>query len=123
MPLEVHPIISEDDLVTFVQIQMAAFAGGGGITAILTPSPMPDDYVQKTINRHVKSWRDEPDITYLKVIDTDLGGKMIAGAKWRINEKGRTQEEVEKTLPVGLRSNIGKFQFLYAKKCPGARKR
>jgi GNAT superfamily N-acetyltransferase len=100
MPLELHPITSEADIVTFAQIMLSAFESGGGITAILTPSPIPDDYLEKAAKRHIKSWREESDVAYLKVIDTDLGGKMIAAAKWRINEKERTWEAVEKTLPV-----------------------
>jgi hypothetical protein len=100
MPLEVHPITSEADILTFAHIMHSAFASGGGITSILTPSPLPDDHIENMASKHLKSWREEADVVYLKVVDTDLGGKMIAGAKWRINEKERTWEEVEKTLPV-----------------------
>ncbi|KAF1845592.1 uncharacterized protein K460DRAFT_366449 [Cucurbitaria berberidis CBS 394.84] len=99
MPLEIHPV-QESDFADFVRIQMAAFAGGGGITSLLTPTPLPFDYVQKSIDKHIKSWRDEPDVHYLKVIDTDLGGKMIAGGKWRVNEKERTEEQIQSMLPI-----------------------
>jgi hypothetical protein len=98
--LEVHPITDPADLANFARIQMAAFSGGGGMTALLTPDPLPADYEQKAINKHLKSWRDEPDVTYLKVIDPALGGKMIAGAKWRINKKERTEEQIQPMLPV-----------------------
>lgn len=99
MPLEIHPV-EESDFADFVRIQIAAFSGGGGITGLLTPDPLPPNYIEKSIDRHLKSWRDEPDVRYLKVIDTDLGGKMIAGAKWRINEKERTEEQIQSMLPV-----------------------
>lgn len=99
MPLEVHPC-EESDFADFTRIQMTAFASNSGISRFLTPDPVPADYVQKTTNKHIKSWRDEPDVHYLKVIDTDLGGKMIAGAKWRINEKERTEEQIQSMLPV-----------------------
>lgn len=42
---------------------------------------------------------EEPDVHYVKVIDTELNGQMIACAKWRINLEERGQEEVEKMLP------------------------
>ncbi|CAO2648756.1 Nn.00g097050.m01.CDS01 [Neocucurbitaria sp. VM-36] len=99
MPLEILPV-QESDFADFVRIQIAAFSSGGGITGLLTPNPLPPDYVQNSIGKHLKSWRDEPDVQYLKVIDTDLGGKMIAGAKWRINEKERTEEQIQSMLPV-----------------------
>jgi GNAT superfamily N-acetyltransferase len=100
MPLEIHPC-DERDLAEFQRIQVAAFySGGQAMTTLLKPSPLPADYTEKSINKHLKSFREDLDVTYLKVVDTDLGGKMIAGAKWRINEKERSEEQVRKTLPV-----------------------
>jgi hypothetical protein len=100
MPLEIHRC-KEHDIPEFVRIQMGAFAGGGGMTKILVPNPTPPDYAEKLIEKNLKSMREEKDVVYLKVIDTDiLNGKMIAAAKWRINKKERTEEEVRKTLPV-----------------------
>jgi hypothetical protein len=98
MVLEVHPC-TEADMPAFQRIQMAAFSGGG-MTTLLMPSPLPSDYVEKSINKHLKSLREEDDVTYLKVIDTELGGQMIAGAKWRINHAERDEAQVRKTLPV-----------------------
>jgi hypothetical protein len=100
MPLKLHRITSASDLADFVHIQLSAFASGSGIVALLTPRPLPPDYVQKAIEKHIKSFREDSDVTYLKIIDTDLNGKMIAGAKWRINEKERTEEEIQSMLPV-----------------------
>ena len=51
------------------------------------------------MKKHLKSFREDADVTYLKVIDTELNGKMIAGAKWRINEKERTEEQSQSMLP------------------------
>jgi hypothetical protein len=108
MPLEIHRC-NENDIPEFVQIQTAAFASGGGMTTLLKPEPRPDNYVQKAIDKHLKSMREEPDVVYLKVIDTDiLNGKMIAGAKWRINLQERTQEQVRKTLPVPGKDEEGR---------------
>ena len=97
MVLQLVPC-TEADIPDFQRVQLAAFAASG-MTKLMKPSPMPDDYIETAINKHLKSFREERDVTYLKVIDTELGGKMIAGAKWRINEKPREEEAVKKTLP------------------------
>ena len=54
----------------------------------------------KRTNKHIQSAANEPDVFYLKVVDTELNDKMIAGAKWRINEQERTQEQIQSMLPV-----------------------
>ena len=100
MPLELHRITSPDDLETFSTIQLAAFDSGGGIASLLRPDLSNKENWEKYVDRHIQSLRDEPDVVYLKVVDTDLeGGKMIAGAKWRINEKELSQEAAEKMYP------------------------
>lgn len=99
MPLEIHPV-SESDFPEFVRILLAAFASGSGLSDLITPSPLPSDYVQNTIDKHTKWWREESDVHYLKVIDTDLNGAMVACAKWRINENERTEEQLKAMLPV-----------------------
>ena len=98
MPLQVQRITDPADFEAFADIHSAAFVGSG-ITSLLAPNPLPADYRQNNINKHVKSWSEEPDVVYLKVIDTDLNGKMIACAKWRVNTKERTPEEAEKAYP------------------------
>ena len=99
MPLELYPI-QESDFPELVRIQMAAFQAGGGITSLLVPDPLPSDYVQKSVEKHIKAIRSEPDVHYMKVIDTDLNGAMVACAKWRINERERTEEQMQRMLPV-----------------------
>jgi hypothetical protein len=106
MPFEIRPV-EECDFAEFVRIQLAAFSAGG-MTTLIKPSPLPSDYNETSVEKHLKSWRGERDVHYLKVVDTDLGGKMIACAKWRINQKERTQEEVEKTLPVPGKEEEGR---------------
>jgi hypothetical protein len=115
MPLELHRITSESDLSDFFLIQTRAFANSGGMAALITPTPISADYLQKSTEKLIKSFREEADVTYLKVIDTDLDGKMIAGAKWRINEKERTEEELQIMLPApseAERENRGLVDFL-----------
>tara|TARA_R110002003_G_scaffold97_5_gene7769 strand:+ start:2540 stop:2980 length:441 start_codon:yes stop_codon:yes gene_type:complete len=101
MVLKVLPL-EESDFPDLVRIQLAAFSSGGNaaMTTLLKPSPLPPSWTQKSVDKHIKSWREEPDVTYLKVIDTDLNNAMIAGAKWRINEKERTEEQIQSMLPV-----------------------
>lgn len=107
MPLELRIIEDESDFAEFTRIQTAAFSTGGMTAYMVDPNPTAAD-LQKSVNKHIKSWREESDVTYLKVIDTDLGGKMIAGAKWRINEKERTQEQIKSMLPVPGADEEGK---------------
>ncbi|KAF1935176.1 hypothetical protein EJ02DRAFT_460598 [Clathrospora elynae] len=115
MPLQVHPITSEADLVEFYRIQTSAFAAGGGIATLLIPNPITPDYIQTSIDKHIKSLREEPDVTYLKVIDTDMGGKMIACAKWRINHEERTEEQIQSMLPIPgkeMEGRLGAQEFM-----------
>jgi hypothetical protein len=95
MVLEVHPITASD-MPTLVTIQMSAFSTG--VVTKLFPTNSPT-YIPTTIAKHLKSMTEEPDVHYLKVIDTELNGQIIACAKWRINLVERGQEEVEKMLP------------------------
>lgn len=96
MPLEIHPVLPSD-IPELVRIQIAAFATG--IASKLFPNPIYPSYITSSIAKHAKSQASEPDVQYLKVIDTELDGQMVAAAKWRINLEERTQEEVEKMLP------------------------
>jgi hypothetical protein len=97
MPLEVHPCTSAD-FSDFVRIQVAAFSGG--IASYITPQPVTSEWIANRVAEHTKKQQTEPDAVYMKVIDTEKDGKSIAFAKWRINEKERTEEEIKCQLPV-----------------------
>ncbi|KAI8936093.1 hypothetical protein NX059_007592 [Plenodomus lindquistii] len=100
MPLELH-VCTEADMADFARIQEAAFDSlGHGMIELLTPNPKPADYMEKSINKNIKQFREEKDLTFLKVIDTDLDGKMIAVAKWRINHHERTEEQIQSMFPT-----------------------
>ncbi|KAF3044614.1 hypothetical protein E8E12_003675 [Didymella heteroderae] len=107
MVLELHPC-TESDIPEFVRIQIAAFGTGGGMTQFMVEHPPSEEYINKSVDKHLKSLREEKDITYLKVIDTELDGQMIAGAKWRINRKERKEEEIQSMLPVPGADEDGK---------------
>lgn len=78
------------------------------MTQFMVEHPPSEAYINKSVDKHIKSFREEEDITYLKVIDTELDGQMIAGAKWRINQKERTEEEIQPMLPVPGADEDGK---------------
>lgn len=99
MGLELH-LCTELDIPEFVQIQIAAFGTGGGMTQFMVEYPPSEEHINKSVEKHLKSLREEKDVTYLKVVDTELDGQMIAGAKWRINQKERKNEEIQSMLPV-----------------------
>jgi hypothetical protein len=69
------------------------------MVTLLYPQPMTKEYIEHAVEKHLKSHREESDVVYLKVIDTSLGGKMIACAKWRINFRERTEEQIQSQLP------------------------
>lgn len=106
MVLQLLPL-TESDIHTFQRIQVSAFSTGG-MTTLLKPSPLLAEWTEKSIAKHLKSFREEDDVHYLKVIDTELGGRMIAGAKWRINEQPRFEEQVRRTLPVPGKDEEGR---------------
>ena len=115
MPLEVHPATAAD-MEDLARIQTSAFKTSPMVD-FLFPNPLTEDGLKGIAEKHVKSL-DEPDVTYLKVIDTDLDGKMIAAAKWRINEKERDREEWEKMLPKpgkedeGIQARLDFYAYL-----------
>jgi predicted aconitase len=84
MPLELRIIEDEADLAEFQRIMTAAFSTGGMTAYMVNRNPTPEEK-QKSVDRHIKSWREESDIT---------------GAKWRINDKERTQDQIKAMLPV-----------------------
>jgi hypothetical protein len=62
--------------------------------------PQTTESNEKAIQKHIKSLTNESDVLYLKVVDTELNDKMIACAKWRINERERTEDQIKTMLPV-----------------------
>ena len=96
MPLELHPI-TEADFPDFVRIQFDAFQGGIAGKLMQDRSP---EAQRKSVEKQIKCYQEEKDCHFIKVIDTDLDGKLIAGGKWRINEKERTEEEIEIMIPT-----------------------
>src|SRR6186713_1270174 len=104
MPLEIH-LATAADMEDLARIQTSAFKSSPMVD-FLFPNPLTEDALKGIAEKHIKSL-DEPDVTYLKVIDTDLDGKMIAGAKWRINEKEKHREDWEKILPKPSKEDEG----------------
>ncbi|KAF2112305.1 hypothetical protein BDV96DRAFT_649106 [Lophiotrema nucula] len=89
----------EKDFMRFVVIQIAAF--NSGIAAELFERPLTEELKRKQADKHIKSQWEEKDCHFLKLIDDELEGEesIIAVAKWRINEKERTEEQIQIQLP------------------------
>ncbi|KAF2684877.1 hypothetical protein K458DRAFT_338040 [Lentithecium fluviatile CBS 122367] len=97
MPLELHPCV-ESDFPDMTRIQTLAF--NSGIASFLFPQRITPEWTSKNVAKNLKCFRTEPDVHFLKVIDTEQNGKVIAWSKWRINEKQRSDEEIQTMLPV-----------------------
>jgi len=70
--------------------------------------PATIENTERSIQKHIKSATDEADVHYFKVVDTELSDKMIACCKWRINEKERTEEQIQSMLPVPGERELGR---------------
>lgn len=92
MPLELH-MMTEADMADFEYVQSRAFQGG--LADFIFPGPKTPEKKKEDIERNIKVMREEPDAHFVKVVDTDLGGKTIACAKWRVNTQERPEEVVE----------------------------
>jgi GNAT superfamily N-acetyltransferase len=97
MPLEVHPITSEDDLLEWSYIHYEAFVATT-VGCLWTGKPSAQSF-QEMADFRTKLF-DEPSVHLFKCIDTDLNNKTIAVAYWAIETKERTPEEVEKGLQL-----------------------
>jgi len=97
MPLEVR-YCEGADFAELFRIQLAAF--NTGMTNLLKPWPVTQEYTESSIEKHIASAANEPDCHFLKVVDTDQGDKILGVAKWRINERERTEEQIQVMLPV-----------------------
>lgn len=96
MPLELHRM-TEADIPDFVAIKNRAF--NNEFCRCQFPNPPTEDDIKHDIEKYSKALREEPDCYFVKVVDTELAGKTIACAKWRINRKERTWEEVNAQYP------------------------
>lgn len=95
MPLEIRPL-AEEDVWEYHDIFNKAFKG----TLVSNLSPPPTETsMQEQVEKTKKTMHTEPDLRLLKVVDTDLDDRIVACAKWRINEKERTEEEIQTMLP------------------------
>ncbi|KAF2876174.1 hypothetical protein BDV95DRAFT_560185 [Massariosphaeria phaeospora] len=97
MPLEIHPVV-ESDLPEFCRMQLASF--NNGMASKLNPAPHTPETLQRFTAKSLKSFHNEADVHFLKVVDTELDGELIAGAKWRVNETARTEAQIQGMLPM-----------------------
>lgn len=105
MPLEVQRC-TPADFADCVRLQCAGFSGG--IASYIVPTPVTDEWIANRIADHTKKSQTEHDAHYMKVVDTEKGGKLISWAKWRINESERTEEQIQGQLPVPGKEEEGR---------------
>ncbi|KAF3911762.1 hypothetical protein AA313_de0206311 [Arthrobotrys entomopaga] len=112
MVLQLLPITDPSDFTTFVHIQHAAFQNG--ITKLLKPNPVTPQTIAESVQKHITSATSEPDVYFLKVVDTELDGKIVACAKWRVNERERTREGIQVQLPKAGEKDGDVVRVFYA---------
>jgi GNAT superfamily N-acetyltransferase len=113
MPLEVHPIITQDDLLEWSHIHYEALVGTS-VGCLWTSRPS-DQSLNEMAEFRTKLFSD-PSAHLFKCIDTDLDNKMIAVAYWVVEEKERTPEEIEEGLqlrpPFPEENRPAKIEFM-----------
>ena len=79
MPLVLQEAV-EADALRIVEIERVAY-GPGPLTPILFPGPFPPEAAQDRADGLIKQRRDDPNVRWLKVVDTETG-ELAAFAKW-----------------------------------------
>jgi GNAT superfamily N-acetyltransferase len=97
MSLIVARITDPADFTDFVRIEHAAFRTPFSLKIFPTSNHTPEKD-RESVEKHVKTLREDPDVTYLKVVDLDTN-KIIACCKWRFNLTEKTEEEQARMMP------------------------
>jgi GNAT superfamily N-acetyltransferase len=84
MPLHLSKA-TEADLPAIVRGQYAAFHPHETLHVLIYPSPNPptDNVIQSTIARHLKTWREDRTVNWIKITDEETG-TIVAASKWCI---------------------------------------
>ena len=98
MPLKIEPV-SEADIPAIVELDYAAFSRHSKVTPLVYPNGLTENLYKKGIEMRKKDFK-EPGRVFVKVVDTDLDGKMIATAAWRIWEEDQPRSEWERAPEV-----------------------
>lgn len=88
MPLHVLPATDADAPRAFEIEHLAYNAVEDAINALLFPGPMPADANDKRAEDSVKEKAGDPSTVWIKVVDDELDGRMIAFAEWHIYAPG-----------------------------------
>lgn len=96
MTLTVTPL-TDADVEDSLRLQRASFHSGGGMSLILgrTPEIAPAELASEAAKRR-KALATQPYTHFLKVVDSELDGRMVAVGYWDIYEDGPTDEQFEK---------------------------
>ena len=87
MPLELHEITSADDFNDLVQCECDSYRTPlNTFFHLFRHDWSPKGFIELR-DRQIKEWKSDPTARWFKVVDTELGGKLIGGAKWNTFEK------------------------------------
>ncbi|KIW04009.1 uncharacterized protein PV09_04835 [Verruconis gallopava] len=96
MPLEVVPL-AETDAQAWAELYYPAFRSST-VGCLWHREPSPES--TRKLGESLKASLRKPEVHAFKCIDTDLGNKLIAVAKWSVFDRPRSMEDVEKTFTL-----------------------
>ena len=91
MSLKVEPI-SEADIPAVVETDYAAFYGSSNVAPLVWPNGITDNVYKKGLEMRKKELSDSSRV-FMKVVDTNLDGTLIAFAVWAIWEEDQPRSE------------------------------
>lgn len=101
MPLELQEA-SQADLDTIVRTQFRAFHPQDELHCLIYPSPTTPTagVYEQTIKRHIANWTTAKppgsEVKWVKIVDAESGGEIIAAAKWIFFPTAAGESEEEK---------------------------
>lgn len=98
MPLEVHPG-RDEDAPRFAEIEHQAYKDNP-MSPILFPGPFPGDVLTKRAEALVENKKNDPQIRWFKVIDTDTN-EMLGWAQWEIVDGPKIVQSEGRTFGTG----------------------
>lgn len=98
MPLEVQPGVDEDG-PRFAEIEHYAYKDNP-MSPVLFPGPFPGDVLAKRAEGLVENKKNDPQIRWFKVIDTDTK-EVIGWAQWEIIDGPKAVQSKDRTFGPG----------------------
>lgn len=92
--------MEEDDIPAFAVVDTAAAAGWALAQAMEKSSPTSEPRPQFVERWTREGWGKDPESTWLKVTDSDLGGQLVAAALWRFQLEEEKPQVKEMPAPA-----------------------